>query len=226
MDLQVLAVLLPTGDVSVVRDGDDYYLTAPEIDNPPQGVHYYDAAASVLQRVNGLARASDPSFRPVSLNGKYGERGSYDQVISPKSIEVRTQFGTPTVTVTRPDGTVIPAPPSPWPNRFAVSDTNADVAEALAIMASAEPLGWDDLWKLFEIIREAVKPATIVGLGWITADDLNSFKESSNHPDVSGEGARHARRPGTPQHRAMPIAEGRSIASGLVTGWLKSLSGS
>ena len=33
-----------------------------------------------------------------------------------------------------------------------------------------------------------------------TAADLESFKESANRKDVSGDGARHARRPGQPQH--------------------------
>ena len=73
-------------------------------------------------------------------------------------------------------------------------------------MGRAEPLGWDDLWKVFEIIREAVKPDTIVTLGWTNAADLDSFKESANQPDVSGDEARHARRLGQPQHRKMSLA--------------------
>jgi hypothetical protein len=97
------------------------------------------------------------------------------------------------------------------------------VAEALEIVERAEPLGWDDLWKLFEIIREAVKPDTIITLGWTTAADLESFKESANRKDVSGDGARHARRPGQPQHRKMPITEGRSFVSDLLIKWLDSL---
>lgn len=43
------------------------------------------------------------------------------------------------------------------------------VAEALEIVARAETLGWEDLWKLFEIIREAVTPDTIITFGWASA---------------------------------------------------------
>ena len=31
-------------------------------------------------------------------------------------------------------------------------------------MGRVQPLNWDDLWKVFEIIREGVKPDTIVTL--------------------------------------------------------------
>jgi hypothetical protein len=40
---------------------------------------------------------------------------------------------------------------------------------------------------------------------------MDSFKESANRPDVRGDDARHARRPGQPQHKRMEIAEGRAV---------------
>jgi hypothetical protein len=125
--------------------------------------------------------------------------------------------------VTGTDGQPVPPEPSPWPDRLALASTHPDVAEVLEIMGRALPLNWDDLWKVFEIVREAVKPDTIVTLSWTTAADLDSFKESANHPAVSGEEARHARRPEQPRHRQMEIAEGRSYIGNLVTKWLESL---
>ena len=34
---------------------------ADEIDNPPDGVVWYEMAATMLTRINGLARAANPS---------------------------------------------------------------------------------------------------------------------------------------------------------------------
>lgn len=162
----------------------------------------------------------------MKLRGKYTDsNGNEHHFLYPPAAEIRMRAWAAGV-VTTSDGTIVPDPPSPWPDRFSVAEGNSDVAEALEIMGhAAEPLGWDDLWKLFEIIREAIKPDNIVGMGWTTQADLDSFKESAKHPDVSGEEARHARRREQPQHRKMSLAEGRSFVSDLVTKWLGKLAG-
>jgi hypothetical protein len=223
-DLQDLAELLAEGDVRVVHDPDQdaYCLTAPEIDNPTDGTTFYDVAQRLLPRINGIGRANKADFRPVQLTGRYGSPTGQHMVAAALSSEIRFR-GHAAGFVTGPDGQPEPDPPSPWPDRFALAATHPDVAEVLEIMGRVQPLNWDDLWKVFEIIREAVRPDTIVTLTRTTAADLDSFKESANHPDVSGDGARHARRPEQPQHRKMEIAEGRSYISNLVTQWLDSM---
>ena len=74
-DLQDLVDLLPSGDVRVVRedDDDDFYLTSPEIDNPPEGMAFHDAAEQLITKINGLARVKNPSFQPVALSDRYSE---------------------------------------------------------------------------------------------------------------------------------------------------------
>jgi len=56
-DLQDLAVLLPTGETRVVKDGGGYYLTSTEIDDRAAGAQSYEVAPQMLERVNGIARA-------------------------------------------------------------------------------------------------------------------------------------------------------------------------
>jgi hypothetical protein len=63
-DLDDLVDLLPSGDTRVVKDSEGYYLTSKEIDSRPDGVPFYEVAPRVLQRVNGLARAKNPSTDP------------------------------------------------------------------------------------------------------------------------------------------------------------------
>jgi hypothetical protein len=53
-DLQDLADWLPSGDICVVRDDEGYYLSAPDIDTPPDGKTYYEVAQNLLPIVNGI----------------------------------------------------------------------------------------------------------------------------------------------------------------------------
>lgn len=148
-DLQRLAVLLAEGDVRVIHDPDRdaYYLTASEIDRPPDGVAYYDVAREHVAYINGIARTTNMGYRPVKLTGGFSEGDSEHQVIFVESVlELRISMGIPAVTVTTQDGTVVPQPPSPVPARLALANSHADVAQVLKIMGS-ETLDWSKLFK-------------------------------------------------------------------------------
>ena len=59
-DLEDLAQLLATGDVHVVHDANEnaYYLSATEIDNPPDGTTFYEVAQRLLPHINGIGRVN------------------------------------------------------------------------------------------------------------------------------------------------------------------------
>jgi hypothetical protein len=226
-DLQDLAELLAAGDVRIVRDETEnaYYLSAPEIDNPPEAGRFDKPAKRLIVRVNGVGRAKSADFRPVKLSGKYTDSNGNEHLFvgaAPAELRIR---GSAAGVVLGPHGQPTPNPPSPWPDRFALAGTNSAVAEALEFMGQPKPLEWVDLRKVFEIIREEIKPDTVVTLIWTTQADVDSFKESAAHPAVSGRDAVHARRREQPQHRKMSLAEGRSYVSDLVTKWLGKLAG-
>lgn len=221
-DLRVLAQLLTDGDTRVVHDAekDAYYLTAPEIDSPPSGTAFYEAAKKLVTLVNGFGRMANTGFRPVKLNGGFSEGDSEHRVIFVESAaEIRVSVGVATVTVTRPDGTVVPASPSPWPARFALVDKHPEVVEVLEIMSRLEPVGWVELYKVHEVIRHSIAPDKIYELGWADKPTDSAFTGSANLPGVSGSGARHARMEGNPK-RTMTMAEGRDYISALLIKWL------
>jgi len=222
-DLQTLARLLDDGDTRVVRDPEmgTYYLTAPEIDNPPSGTASYESARELTARVNGFGRVADTGFRPVRLTGAFSDGDSVHQVIFVESVaEARVSVGAPTITVTRGDGTVVPSPPSPWPGRFAVSTKHPDVVEVLEIMGQTEPLGWADLFKVHEKIQDSIG-GSIPKMGWASNAEDSAFGASANRYDVSGQDARHARRESSPPpKRTMTIQQGRDYISGVSAKWL------
>lgn len=226
VDLRALTRLLAEGDVRVVQDPNEgaYYLTAPEIDNPTEPGRFDQGAEPLIRRINGVARVQDSGYRPVKLSRRYTDPDGQNVHFAAVRLEARASL-TVTAAVVGPDGQPKPNPPSPWPGRLAIAESNADLAEVLDIMGQPEPLGWDDLYKVHEIIWRSMEDTTPVKLGWTTSNRDSAFTNSANNPTISGAGARHARPPkGDQSKRKMTIDEGRNYISDLIAKWLDALS--
>jgi hypothetical protein len=221
-DLQDLADWLPSGDTRVAKDDEGYYLQAAVIDNPPEGKTFYEAAQDLLPLINGMGRVKSPRFRPVTLSGQYqdGKKGQH-AVVAVDTLEVRSRVNAVTV-VTGRDGQVKPPPPPPGIAYAGLAIARSDVGEVLKILASPS-VGWGELYKAYEIVRDAVKPTGLCQSGLATKDEISAFTASANRPDVSGDGARHARMAGGPPKRTMPIEQARQFISNLVRVWMDTL---
>ena len=238
-DLDRLVELFPAGDIRVVKDGDEFYLAALEIDSEADGSKFYEVAPEVLQRVNGMARAMHPNdYRPVELVGRYQVGENRHHVVLADCAEAREQAMPVTVvvgsgaieargrltavgTVTR-SGEPAPLPPPQGPKYLALAAQHSDVAEALTIMGNAEP-NWVELYKVYEIIRDNIRPAKIEDKGWATKQEQSTFTGSANRPDVGGAYARHARTSGVPPVRIMSLQQARHFIGDLVVRWIKGL---
>ena len=222
-DLQDLATLLPSGDTRVVKEGDRYYLASTEIDRRPEGVEPYQIAVEVLQRVNGLARAQNPKFQPVELNGHYDDGEAHHVVVADiATIRARAHVAAAGV-VTTADGDVVPPPPPEGPLRERAAASSPNVEEALTILGKPDAANWGTwLNKVYEIVRDDVKPRSISDLGWASQRDIKAFTGSANRPEVSGAHARHARLPGEPPRRQMSQDEAEAFIGRLVTSWIDS----
>jgi hypothetical protein len=225
-DLQDLAQLFATGDVRVVHDADQsaYYLTAPEIDNPPDGTTYYEAAQRLLPHINGMGRVNKADFRPVQLTGTYTTPTGQDAVVVAAAMEGRARMDVG-ATVIGPDGHPKPDPPSPWPARLALAGTNPEVAKVLTLMGGGEKLDWYSLFKVYELVDNAIGGEEQMRQnGWATSTQQRAFRASANLEKVSGDAARHAVDPGTDHpKKTMTIEQGRSFISELVREWFQTL---
>ncbi|MEU0095114.1 hypothetical protein [Kribbella sp. NPDC006257] len=232
-DLETVGRIFNGGDVRVLKDSNGYYLTSPALDAVAAkggGVELLEVAQDHVLHINGAARALNSGYKPIRATGRFNrplpDGGEATEVVlSVDSIMMRSTIGTPTISI---GGVVVQPPPSPAQRWVELAPTNPDVRDMLSYLGRAEDdLSWDDLWKVFEIVRAAAaggsNPA-LVATGWVTADDLDAFFASANDPAVSGEGARHARhRPRGKPSRAMPIHEGREFARKLAKTWLETL---
>ena len=70
--------------------------------------------------------------------------------------------------------------------------------------------------KVFEIVRDSVRPNKLDRSGLASARELKAFTASANRPDVSGADARHARSSGNAPSHHMLLPEGRQFISDLV----------
>jgi hypothetical protein len=217
-DLEDLVDLLPAGELRVVKEGDRYYLTALEIDNPPTEKQFCEVAPDTLARVNGLGRAHNPSFRPVQLTGTYQEGDHRHHVVTAGTIEVRAKVYAAAV-VTSPHDK--PTPPPVGPRHAAVKDAN--VSEALAIMGQPSILSWVELYKIYEIVRASGALHTAAQAAGLTPIELKLFTHTANHPEASGDDGRHARSQQRPPKNPMSIEQARDLVSRLVRTWLDCL---
>lgn len=229
-DLQDLAEMLSHGNVRVLHDPDEdaYYLIAPEIDQPPQPGRFDIPAKQLLPTINGLGRARRDDFEPVKLADRYTDHdGRTHTRLAPATAQMRLRGGAAAVVIGR-DGQRLPSPPSPWPQRLALAETNQQVARVLRILGRDENPDWYDLYKVHEIVRHDIGARTVAAgrreiksLGWATESQDRAFTESANRYDVSGEAARHAvdRHP-EPASDTMTISEGRAYIANLATQWL------
>ena len=74
------------------------------------------------------------------------------------------------------------------------------------------------IYKVYEIINDDLKRRIYM---LASKDELKRFKGSLNHPDASGDKARHARLKDPPPKNPMTEREWRAFAENLADGWIK-----
>jgi hypothetical protein len=220
-DLEDLARLLPTDDVRVIKEGDGFYLTAAELDNPTPGRAFHEVAEELLVRVNGVGRLMRDGFAPVALKGHYEQDGNVSVVLSTATVRLRAHISA-TATVYDSDGNPVPQPPLASPAYIALAAQNPDVAEVLEIMGRPDPLSFADLYKVYEIIKHsgALNPA--MNSAGVSEATTRLFTRTANHPEASGDAARHARSRDQPPARPMTLDEARAMLRSLASAWLDS----
>jgi hypothetical protein len=236
LDLAALARHFPTGDPRIVVDDGHTYLEATALD-----ARYGDGGAlvatggDILARLNGHAMLDDAGYRPVRLLNRFVHGNTMHAVVSDEFhfrehvvvvagvAEARLGSLAAAAVV---DGEAPVAPAPQGPDQLARAAANSDADELLALIGNAGALGWDVLWKAYEIIRAAVGGTkALIHTGWVTQDDLDNFGYAANQPSASGPDARHARRlpPKRLPTHILPIEEGQQFIRDLARQWLDSL---
>ncbi|MEV5561241.1 hypothetical protein AB0L44_47060 [Nonomuraea wenchangensis] len=219
-DLRLLAELFAQGEPRIGRDEAGYFLSSPQLDGLiSDGAFLLETAGQVLTEVNGIATLVHGSFLPVELDGHFDEaQGRKHAVIAVETVVARASVGTPTVMI---NGAPQPRT-SPADVLTRAAAAHADVAEALRLFAT-RPLGWVEVYKIFEIIKANIKPTGLDTTGWVTRKDLNQLTENCNRPELGGPTARHARSAGRPGSQPLTIEKAQELISAIARRWAESL---
>lgn len=216
LDLDALVEQLASEtQVRVVRDCAGVWLEGTALDSSPDSSSAYAAARELLPVVNGAAVAHDSGFRPVRLSDVVTD-GSVRHVFASARLEGRSRL-TASLTVHDAEGNAITGP-SVRPALAAAVEaaTRAPVVrEALALLSQPE-LGWFQIYKLYEILKEDVDLTT---LG--SAADWKALTASANKPNVSGDAARHARGGAGIPKRTMTLGEAQTFIKAAVAKWCR-----
>jgi hypothetical protein len=222
-DLKSLVEVFREGEPLVAKDGSEGFYVQSQVLEGLDGTPDFDAAPTLVRRMNGIGRAVDSSFRPVRLVGRYtSPDGKVSHVVSADTAEARFS-GTATAVVAGADP--VPAPPPKGPRYAKVAEEDADVADVLRILGQADPLDWYDLYKVWEILEQAVGGwKQVENQGWVTKPAINRFTASADHPGLSGDAARHARVKGNSPRSAlrMPLSEADAMMRRLAASWIES----
>ena len=214
LDLDYLSAKLATGDVQVRKEGDKYYLTASSIDVPPAGVAFNEEARRLVNLLNGIARLRDPACPAIDLAGSYtDEDGNVTVSLATATLQIRTRL-TATAQVVDSDGNVRPPAPPVEPKWIEAAACDPEVAEVLDLVGRAAPLGFEELYKLDELIKRSGKLTDAMKTAGITDPQRKLFKHTANSE------SRHAAGKVVPPTKPMPINQARAMMMNLTRAWL------
>ncbi len=231
-DLRAMADLFPSGDPTVTKDDEGYWLSSVSLEHHEDDAAALDSAASaLLERVNGATRLERPGVRPATLAHRYSvaspEGVKQPAVVLAEAIEIRARVEV--VAVAEVKGAAPSEPPEPAPEpesqrALRLAGTNKDVASVLHWLAGDQ--SWYDLWKIYETLSGAVGGQDVMAKRWgMPKSKFKALRVSAHRAEVSGEAARHApsKAPLDPNIKTMTPAEGREFVRELVARWLEDL---
>jgi hypothetical protein len=221
-DLETGATLLTVGDIRVIKEGEKFYLSAPQLDNPPPGKEFHEVARELLVRVNGVGRLMRSDFSPVELTDHYDRDDGVHIVGATASLVARTQISA-TAIVLDSNGTPKPQPPPVAPAYLALAAKDPDVAEALQILGQPSSPRFADLHRILEIVEHTGLVKSAMQSAGISKASMRRFTHTADHPAASGADSRHSRSSQQPPKNPMTTDEARTMIRQLVSAWMDSL---
>jgi hypothetical protein len=223
-DLHSLSESLTDGAVRILEKEGNYYLLADTFEALTDVDTVRAEAARILQSLSGSSALVLGTVSPFGVGGIYlREPGESDQaffLVQPAVLQVRG-FA-PTLVVADEHGNTVthrPGDPARVHLKNALADPN--VAKALRLRGQGE-LAWVDLYRILEVILDAVPLKDVVAAGWCSETEIRSFRHTANSVGALGDDSRHGAEQTQPPKRPMLLGTARELIDRLLNAWLKS----
>jgi hypothetical protein len=205
-----LATLLRGGGIELELGSDLPYLHGALIDAAPDPHAALQRAAEILPRLNAAGRRDSLAFKLIRLVSRVSE-GDGPQIIFARA--VLSAGGS--LTVGGDQGPQLTA------KMLAEAKTGTEYADAIELFGSSPNLGWGELYKIYELLKNAAGDHFRARTG-VSDSERRAFTASANDRGISGLGARHAvARPQRARH-SMGLDEARELVRRMLTTWLNS----
>jgi hypothetical protein len=176
------------------------------------------ALRELLGRLSDVAAAAaDDRVRltPGAL-GRTRPDGHADLFVFPETAHVKARAFAPTISING----VLPEPRHV--KLLRLEATNEHLRLAMHFLNAN--LTWFDLWKAFEVIREACgSEKAITTNGWTTPEEIDRFKRTANSYYAVGDDARHALLTPKPAAHPMTLDEADEFVRRLLARWVDGL---
>lgn len=229
-DLEHLARHFSSATASVFRDerDDSYLYYSKAYDSCDTSEKVLETTDGELAVLSGILKFVRDSHEPL-LSGAVLKRhadGRCDIFVHIReSIQIRTELGEVTVTITDAQGN--PAQqPTPAPRTVtiaALATQDAAITKAMRLFAPPEAKTWVGLYRVYEVIEADVGGEhSLQKKNWSSKSDLKRFKHSANSVKVAGDAARHGKEHEHPPSNPMTIEEAVAYVNYVMHAWLAS----
>jgi hypothetical protein len=216
VDLEELATRLVSGEVTILKKGTQYFLSASAFQDLSGVDEVRENGIRLLASINGIAKLYGWCWEQVQESGIYFEHddGHRDiSVLLHNDLKIRCRLLPPTIT----GG--VSAPPPYEAVRKMVLDQIPDKRIALVLDLWGSDSKWATLYKIFKCIEEDIGE-TNQQKGWITKADAECFTRTANSTAI-GKEARHASFKFEPPRDPMTHQKATDLIAHLLEKWLE-----
>jgi hypothetical protein len=223
-DLEDLPLWTTGANAPIVRNGDVFSIQVPAslVGSQPEPVRPYALAA--IERLNGVGRLLNPSFRPLTLATKTLGIDAQGNVIS-TSIEVggaelRLKAGLLAGSINGVpqrdprEGVALPL--------LNAAETSGRAHDALVILGRPS-LTWAEIYLVFELVEGDVG-SMMYEYGWISKPEADLLGRTANSYSTLRSSGRHGKDRGNPPRSPMAHSTALGLMRRLVVEWLRHIS--
>ena len=182
-------------------------------------------AMKIASILSGASRLVLDARHCIKVGGVFfqHEDGKQDATLFAEVGVIEVRAFSPTVTITRRDGTIEESHPADLVKDWAGIALRCDAVAKIFEILSGGVLDWVNLYRIFEIVADDLGGLeSIDASGWVTKASMKLFKHTANSPSALGLEARHGASRTQPPIHPMSISEARALVNSIVHAWLRS----
>ena len=222
-DLAHLRRELATGDVLAREDDEGTYLQAASLESFDDVFEVIEASQTLIEQLKGITSLT--GSQPVGFSGRVDRDESTWVFGYDAGLAVEVSLIVDGV-VTGADGAVKSSSgPSVTTRRLQAAQASPVLAEVYRILALRSSPSWTELYKVYEVLREASggKDRDLAAHTGVSEGRIGGLKANANHQLLSGDESRHATMKGTPSAEyKITTEEGKAIVKELIDGFAES----